>query len=32
MMKGAQQIPDPNAPAVIEAPPETAVAEGKAEA
>lgn len=29
MMKGAQQIPDPNAPAVIEAPPETAAAEEK---
>jgi hypothetical protein len=29
MMKGAQQIPDPNAPAVIEAPPEPAAAQGK---
>jgi hypothetical protein len=29
MMKGAQQIPDPNAPAVIEAPPEPAAAQEK---
>jgi hypothetical protein len=29
MMKGAQQIPDPNAPAVIEAAPEPAAAEEK---
>jgi hypothetical protein len=29
MMKGAQQIPDPNAPAVIEAPPEPASAAEK---